>query len=195
MIVFGVMMTSIATEYWQIMLAQGFCVGIGAGCVFVPGVSILPTYFSTRKALATGIATSGSSLGAYSFLFLLLGEGMGEEGPGLTGNSRRIVPDYLHETGAPDRICVGDESHWLHCPVRTINIFYRDESTNFAAGEEEVIHALAVERCAVRHFHHRTRACVYRILFPRFLYPELCDLKEYHQRESGVLFAVDIERG
>jgi MFS family permease len=68
MIVFGVMMTSIATEYWQIMLAQGFCIGIGAGFVFVPGVSILPTYFSTKKALATGIATSGSSLGKFSFL-------------------------------------------------------------------------------------------------------------------------------
>lgn len=57
------MMTSIAREYWEIMLAQAFCIGLGAGCLFVPGVSILPTYFSTRKALATGIAVSGSSLG------------------------------------------------------------------------------------------------------------------------------------
>jgi len=61
LVVFGMMMTSIATTYWQIMLAQALCVGIGCGFLFVPSVAIMPTYFSTRKALATGIAAAGSS--------------------------------------------------------------------------------------------------------------------------------------
>ncbi|OAG41707.1 hypothetical protein AYO21_04171 [Fonsecaea monophora] len=59
----GFMMTSLAKEYWQTMLAQAFCVGVGNGCVFVPSVAILPQYFSSRKALANGLAASGSSLG------------------------------------------------------------------------------------------------------------------------------------
>jgi MFS family permease len=67
LVVFGMMMTSICTEYWQLMLAQGVCVGLGCGCIFVPSIAILPTYFSTRKASATGIAASGSSLGMLSF--------------------------------------------------------------------------------------------------------------------------------
>jgi hypothetical protein len=35
LIVFGMMMVSIAREWWQIFLAQGLCVGIGMGCLFV----------------------------------------------------------------------------------------------------------------------------------------------------------------
>lgn len=61
--VFGMMMTSICHSYWEIMLSQAVCIGIGFGCLFVPSVAIVSTYFSTRKALATGIATAGSSLG------------------------------------------------------------------------------------------------------------------------------------
>lgn len=63
LVVFGQMMTSIIQEYWQALLAQGFCVGIGAGCLFVPSVAILPTYFTSKMPVAVGIAASGSSLG------------------------------------------------------------------------------------------------------------------------------------
>jgi MFS family permease len=60
------MMTSIATTYWQVMLAQALCVGIGCGFLFVPSVAILPTYFSTKKAFATGIAAAGSSFSMFT---------------------------------------------------------------------------------------------------------------------------------
>ncbi|OAA54526.1 Major facilitator superfamily domain, general substrate transporter [Niveomyces insectorum RCEF 264] len=71
LVVFGMMMTSLCTQYWQVMLAQGLVVGIGFGCLFVPSVAIVSTYFTTRKAFATGIAASGSSLGGvlYSIAF------------------------------------------------------------------------------------------------------------------------------
>lgn len=65
MVVFGFMMTSLATTYWQVILAQGICVGLGAGCLFVPSVAILSTYFSTRIATAMGLAAAGSSLGKF----------------------------------------------------------------------------------------------------------------------------------
>lgn len=44
------------------MLAQGVCIGLGSGCLFIPSVGIIPTYFSTRKTLAMGLAASGSSI-------------------------------------------------------------------------------------------------------------------------------------
>lgn len=63
LVVLGLMMTSVCTHYWQIMLAQGVCIGLGQGLISVPAVAILPQYFAKRKALAVGVAVSGSSLG------------------------------------------------------------------------------------------------------------------------------------
>lgn len=63
LVVFGMMMTSLCSEYWQLMLAQGICVGFGAGCLFLPSIAIVPSYFTTKKAFAMSIAASGSSLG------------------------------------------------------------------------------------------------------------------------------------
>lgn len=63
MVTFGLMMASLGTQYYQLLLAQGFCIGIGAGCIFIVSVAIIPQYFSTKRAFAIGIAASGSSLG------------------------------------------------------------------------------------------------------------------------------------
>ncbi|KAH6705156.1 MFS general substrate transporter [Leptodontidium sp. MPI-SDFR-AT-0119] len=61
--VFGMMMTSICREYWQVVLAQGLVVGFGSGCMLLPSVAVFPQYFTKRRALATGLAAAGSSLG------------------------------------------------------------------------------------------------------------------------------------
>lgn len=61
--VFGMMMTSICKEYWQIILAQGLVVGFGSGCMLLPSVAVMPQYFTKRRAFATGIAAAGSSIG------------------------------------------------------------------------------------------------------------------------------------
>jgi hypothetical protein len=37
--VFGVMMASISSEYYQVMLSQGVCSAIGVACIFQPGGS------------------------------------------------------------------------------------------------------------------------------------------------------------
>ncbi|KAL8709928.1 MAG: hypothetical protein Q9220_005378 [cf. Caloplaca sp. 1 TL-2023] len=65
LVVFGMMMTSIATKYWEVLLAQGFCVGLGFGCLYIPSVAIVSTYFSTKRALAVGITSAGGSLGKF----------------------------------------------------------------------------------------------------------------------------------
>lgn len=63
---FGVFQT-----YWQVLLAQGFCVGIGAGCLFVPGIAILPTYFNTKLSLAVVLGAAGSSFGGIIYPIVL----------------------------------------------------------------------------------------------------------------------------
>jgi MFS family permease len=60
----GFMLTSISTTYWQILLAQGICVGLGTCCISVPSIAVVPMYFKKRRALAMSTATLGSGLGA-----------------------------------------------------------------------------------------------------------------------------------
>lgn len=71
LIVFGQMMLSLATHYWEVVLAQGFCIGLGAGLMFTPSVTVLQSYFSTKIGLATGIAAAGSSLGGIIYPIVL----------------------------------------------------------------------------------------------------------------------------
>ena len=65
--VLGMMMTSLCRQYWELMLAQGIIVGVGCGLLFLPSVVMVSQYFTTKLAFATGIASTGSSLGI-SFL-------------------------------------------------------------------------------------------------------------------------------
>ncbi|KAJ7779787.1 major facilitator superfamily domain-containing protein [Mycena metata] len=51
-------------QLWQIFLAQGLGMGIGAGTLYVPSVAVVSHYFQKRRALAMSIVASGSSLGA-----------------------------------------------------------------------------------------------------------------------------------
>ncbi|PPJ59806.1 hypothetical protein CBER1_04345 [Cercospora berteroae] len=71
LVVFGFMTLSLCEDSWQLMLAQGLCMGIGHGCLFITSIAIVPTYFSTKRSLAIGIAASGSSVGVvvYSIMF------------------------------------------------------------------------------------------------------------------------------
>lgn len=67
LLVLGTFMTSLATEYWQIFLAQGLCVGIGQGLMWLPSVTIISTYFVRRRVLAVTTAATGTSTGGIIF--------------------------------------------------------------------------------------------------------------------------------
>lgn len=67
MVVLGTFMTSLATTYWQIFLAYGLCTGLGMGILYMPAVAVIGSYWQKRKAMALGMAATGSGTGAIIF--------------------------------------------------------------------------------------------------------------------------------
>jgi MFS family permease len=63
LVVLGTFMTSLGHTYWQIIIAQGVCTGLGNGLLLTPMMTLITTYFSRRLALAMGIAACGSVTG------------------------------------------------------------------------------------------------------------------------------------
>lgn len=61
------MMTSLSKEYYQFILAQGILGGVCCGMMFAPAMAAVGQYFKARRALAMGIAVSGSSFGGVIF--------------------------------------------------------------------------------------------------------------------------------
>ncbi|KAL5338993.1 major facilitator superfamily domain-containing protein [Aspergillus crustosus] len=79
MLPFGFMMISISSKFWHLILAQGICIGLACGCLFVPAIAILPQYFRQKRGLANGIAATGSSIGGviYPIMFNQLQKSVG----------------------------------------------------------------------------------------------------------------------
>lgn len=63
--IFGLMMTSLATQYYQIFLAQSICAGIASSACFNASMTSVVSWFFRRRAAAFGIMASGSSLGGF----------------------------------------------------------------------------------------------------------------------------------
>ncbi|KAI1208159.1 putative MFS monocarboxylate transporter [Annulohypoxylon truncatum] len=74
--VFGLMMLSLSTKYYQLFLSQAICVGLGAGIAFTPSVAAasacLPNLASRARAM--GLMACGSSIGGiiYPIMFRYL---------------------------------------------------------------------------------------------------------------------------
>ncbi|OCL12332.1 MFS transporter, MCP family, solute carrier family 16, member 10 [Glonium stellatum] len=69
--ILGMMLLSISTSYSYILLSQGFCVGFGCGLLYIPSLAFVGEAFKARRAIAMGIVTSGSTIGAivYTIVF------------------------------------------------------------------------------------------------------------------------------
>lgn len=63
MLVFALMMLSLATQYYQVMLTWGVLGGICTGLLYIPSVAMIPLYFTSHRGLALGCATAGGSFG------------------------------------------------------------------------------------------------------------------------------------
>lgn len=58
---------SFVNEIWQLFLSQGVCFGLGLGFLFIGSVPIVPQWFTTKRSLASGIATCGSGIGGLMY--------------------------------------------------------------------------------------------------------------------------------
>ncbi|KAK8162236.1 major facilitator superfamily domain-containing protein [Phyllosticta citrichinensis] len=58
---------SLCKEYYQIMLCQGLLFGLACSGTTLPAVVSVSQWFSTKRGLAVGIASSGSSFGGVFF--------------------------------------------------------------------------------------------------------------------------------
>lgn len=65
--ILGLFMTSLSTQYWQLFVAQGVCLGLGNGCLFCPTISLVSTYFVKKRSLAIGVVACGSATGGLVF--------------------------------------------------------------------------------------------------------------------------------
>jgi MFS family permease len=61
--VLSVMMTSICTELWHFILAQGVLGGLGLGMTMAPAMAAVGQYFHKKRGAAMGLGVAGSSLG------------------------------------------------------------------------------------------------------------------------------------
>jgi MFS family permease len=59
----GLMMLSLSTKYYQIMLAQSILSSLGSGAIFAASITSTTSWFKKRRATVFGIVNSGSSAG------------------------------------------------------------------------------------------------------------------------------------
>ncbi|KAH8645392.1 MFS general substrate transporter [Xylariales sp. PMI_506] len=70
-VTFGLMMVSLASRYYQFMLAQAITVGGGMGLLTVASMGIPVSWFSARRGIAVGIVSSGVSIGGIVYPIML----------------------------------------------------------------------------------------------------------------------------
>ncbi|KAH8723947.1 major facilitator superfamily domain-containing protein [Phaeosphaeriaceae sp. PMI808] len=70
LVVFGIMMLSLSTTYWQVFLSQGICMGLGAGLLYVPSLAMVGVWFSRKRALALGMVMSGIAVGGVVYIIM-----------------------------------------------------------------------------------------------------------------------------
>ncbi|KAG6041230.1 hypothetical protein E4U41_005513 [Claviceps citrina] len=69
--VFGLMMASLSSKYYQFMLSQGLCSAIGVSAAFLAAIGAVSGWFKKRRGTAFGIFATGSSLGGVVFPIML----------------------------------------------------------------------------------------------------------------------------
>ncbi|KAF2997365.1 hypothetical protein E8E13_004237 [Curvularia kusanoi] len=70
LVVFGIMMLSLSTKYWQVFLSQGICMGLGAGLLYIPSLALVGIWFDKKRAIALGIVMSGIAVGGVVYIMM-----------------------------------------------------------------------------------------------------------------------------
>lgn len=192
LVVFGLMMTSLCTEYWQVMLAQAVCIGLGCGCIFVPSVAILPQYFTTRKAFAMGLAASGSSLGELRKCASTWQEHVPAFPCCITVADLvrwYHLPHCLLQAPTPYRLCMGHPRYSIHGLGNSLLLSQSYAHKGPSEAEARIPGISSFQGTSLRVLHRRLFLCLHRPLYTHLLYPKLCHHEAYHQYEPWILHA------
>lgn len=79
---------SYATQIWHLFLSQGVCFGWGLGFLYITAAPVLGQWFSKKRSLAVGIASSGAGFGGLAFN---LAAGAGVESLGVRWTYRLLA--------------------------------------------------------------------------------------------------------
>ncbi|SCV00652.1 LAMI_0G06458g1_1 [Lachancea mirantina] len=63
----SLMLAAFSVKLWQIYLTQGVLLSFGLAFIYIPSLILLPHWFEKKRALAMGIAASGSGVGGIIF--------------------------------------------------------------------------------------------------------------------------------
>ncbi|KAI5779392.1 major facilitator superfamily domain-containing protein [Geopyxis carbonaria] len=66
-LIVGLVTFSVCVEYWQFILSFGILTGLGTCLIFTPAIASIGHWFLARRAYATGLATTGGSIGGIVF--------------------------------------------------------------------------------------------------------------------------------
>ncbi|THZ72070.1 MFS general substrate transporter [Aureobasidium pullulans] len=74
LVVAGIILLSLSTKFYQVLLTQGFCVGIGSDMLYTPSIALVSSCFHKRRAHAICLATCGTAFGGilYPIVFVKL---------------------------------------------------------------------------------------------------------------------------
>lgn len=70
-LILGTFTLAESTVYWHFILTYGLLCGLGTSLIFTPAVASIAHFFSQRRGWATGLATTGGSLGGIVFPLML----------------------------------------------------------------------------------------------------------------------------
>ena len=68
--VLGTMLLSFSDTYLKVFLAQGLCIGVGSGLIYLLSIAVIVPAFSNKRPLAIGLATSAASVGKWLLIAL-----------------------------------------------------------------------------------------------------------------------------
>ncbi|KAL8585917.1 hypothetical protein ACOMHN_061078 [Nucella lapillus] len=66
----GFVASAFAPNIYVLIAMYGVVAGTGFSMIFLPAIIVVGLYFSKKRAIATGIATSGSGLGTFAYAYL-----------------------------------------------------------------------------------------------------------------------------
>jgi MFS family permease len=61
----GAFMLPFSSRYWEVLVTQGRCVGLGCGTLFVTSMALVSWTFAKNESIAVGLMTCGALVGMY----------------------------------------------------------------------------------------------------------------------------------